>query len=285
MGRTWNRLAAAREISRRSGYEVDGGVLRNSWEGAVVFLSEPPNYSEDELEQAVRVARMRGAGLSLQEIRKVINAGGGRTMGTERQVFKRNLDVPAGQDPNLLSTEDCARLCNESGATIRSLREENERLRIRAGETGDEKYDSVFRTARELRAGGSHLDAVKPSSIEHEVQARVDEIRERHMRLEGTPMPESDAFLQLFQADPGLGAKYRFLIRERRQKAAASSDDAVSYAEPSAVERELTSKVALIMAAEPLLTQAEAALKAQSDDPKLFERVTEARRERVVRHG
>jgi hypothetical protein len=47
-------------------------------------------------------------------------------------------------------------------------------------------------------------------------------------------------------------------------------------------EAELSAKVAEVMANNPKMTAAEASLKAQTDDPKLFERVTTARREKAA---
>ncbi|HEX5030536.1 MAG TPA: hypothetical protein VFX78_03645 [Candidatus Eisenbacteria bacterium] len=89
-------------MTRRTGYEIDHGVLKNSWENAVVFLSAGPAYTEDELEQACRIAKMRAGGLSLQEIRKSIAAvtegGGGGTMTTREDVAARLSGMFPGSD-------------------------------------------------------------------------------------------------------------------------------------------------------------------------------------------
>jgi DNA-binding transcriptional MerR regulator len=188
-----NRSEAAREITKRIGYPVDHGVLRLSWEDAVIFLADSPNYTEEELDQACRVASMRAAGLSLQTIRATVDHARGRggdvqgTNGRQFVIVSERLGLPRDATAEQIIDR------------VHSLADENAELRRELGRTSDPRFNDAVQRQRGLRTGLSTESGQNLSTaLTHGEE--IDAAYRRHVadaKLAGRPPLKFPAWLEI----------------------------------------------------------------------------------------
>ena len=155
---------------------------------------------------------------------------------------------------------------------VHTLGGENQRLKAMNEDLMKRLLESQAEAARGVEA----QEALKASEGRRIVQKAIDD----------QILDESDLerFVEQYTKDEKFVLSYIEDHKYRKILANQQSLKGVKIVKVDA-EAELSAKTAEVMANNPKMSLAEASLKAQQNDPKLFERVTSARREAVAKKG